>query len=116
VLIVKLTDVVHGKGTKNTKSGHNHEPEGIAVLRFSDFENASCKGERDRSAIVLKRVDDPRSKACHFFASNIHRGSRSDDRVGGVGGKGDQDKNGAAEKDSSRCRPHMAEQEDDGCD
>ena len=116
MLIVELTDVVHGKGTKNTKSGHDYEPEGIAVLRFSDFENASCQGEGDGGTIVLKRVDDPRSKARHFFASNIHGGSRADDGVGGVSSKGDEDKNGAAEKDSSRRRPHMAEQEHDGCD
>ena len=108
--------MVHGKSTKNAKPSHDYEPEGIAVLCFGDFKNATCQGERDCSAIVLKRVDDPRSKACHFFAPNIHGGSRADDGVGGVGGKGDEDKNGAAEKDSSRRRPHMAEQEHDGCD
>ncbi len=108
--------MVHGDGSKDSESSHNNEPECIAVLGFGCFENSSGKGEGNRGSVVLKGVDYASCKSSHFLSPDIHRCSRANDGVGGVGRKGDQDKNGAAEKDSSRRRPHMAEQEHDGCD
>ena len=108
--------MVHGDGSKDSESSHNNEPECVAVLGFGCFENSSGKGEGNRGSVVLEGVDYASCKSSHFLSSDIHRRGRADDGVGGVGGKGDEDKDGAPEENSSCGWTDMAEQEHDGCD
>jgi len=102
--------MVHGDGSKDSKSSHNNEPECVAVLGFSGFEYSSGKGKGDCGSVVLKGVDYASCKSSHFLSSDIHRCGRANDGVGGVSGKGDEDKDGATEENSTRSRSHMAEQ------
>ena len=111
-MVLELANMIHGEGSKNSETRHDDEPEGVAVLGFGCFKHTSRQGKRNSGTVVLKGVDDSGGKASHFLAPNINRGGGADDGVGGVSSKGDQDKNGAAKKDSSRRRPHMAEQKD----
>ena len=108
--------MVHGDGSKDSESSHNNKPERVAVLGFSGFEYSSGKGEGNRGSVVLKGVDYASGESSHFLSPDIHRRSRANDGVGGVSGKGDEDKDGATEENSPRSRSHMAEQEHDGCD
>ena len=108
--------MVHGDGSKDSESSHNNEPECIAVLGFGCFENSSGKGEGNRGSVVLKGVDYASGKSSHFLSPDIHWRGRANDGVGGVSGKGDEDQDCASQKNPPRSRPHMAEQEHDGCD
>ena len=108
--------MVHSEGSKDSESSHNNEPERIAVLGFGRFEYSSGKREGNRGSVVLEGVDYASCKSSHFLSSDIHRRGRADDGVGGVGGKGDEDKDRAPEENSSCGWTDMAEQEHDGCD
>jgi len=99
--------MVHSEGSKDSESSHNNEPERIAVLGFGRFEYSSGKGEGNRGSVVLEGVDYASCKSSHFLSSDIHRRGRANDGVGGVGGKGDEDKDGAPEQNSSCCRTDM---------
>ena len=112
MVMLELANMIHGEGAQDAETRHDNKPEGIAVLGFGYLEHTSRQGKRNSGTVVLKGVDDSGGKASHLLAPNIHRGGGADDGVGGVSSKGDQDKNGAAKKDSSRRRPHMAEQKD----
>ena len=105
---MEFADVVHGEGAKNAEGGHDHKPEGVAVLGLGDFQNPTGEGQRDGGAVVLEGVDHACRKARHFLSPDIHRGGRADDGVGGVCGKGDEDKDGATEDDSPGRRTHVA--------
>ena len=105
--------MVHGDGSKDSESSHNNEPECVAVLGFGCFEYSSGKGKGNRGSVVLKGVDYASGKSSHFLSPDIHRCGRANDGVGGVGGKGDEDKDGAPEENSSRSRPHMAQKKND---
>ncbi len=112
---MEFADVVHGEGAKNAESGHDDKPEGVTILGLGDFQNPTGEGQGDGGAVVLEGVDHTRRKACHFLSPDIHRGGRADDGVGGVGGKGDEDKDGATEEDSPCSRTHVALKKDHRC-
>lgn len=92
--------MVHSEGAEDAEGGHDDEPEGVAVLGFGDFEDSAGEGEGERGAVVLERVDHASGEAGHFFSADVHGGGGADDRVGGVGGKRDEDENGAAENNA----------------
>ena len=89
--------MVHGDGSKDSEPSHNNEPECVAVLGFGCFENSSGKGKGNRGSVVLEGVDYASGKSSHFLSSDIHRRGRANDGVGGVSGKGDEDKDRAPE-------------------
>ena len=105
--------MVHGDGSKDSESSHNNEPERIAVLGFGRFEYSSGKEEGNRSSVVLEGVDYASCKSSHFLSPDIHRRGRANDGVGGVGSKGDEDKDGAPEENSSRGRTDMTQEKND---
>jgi len=105
--------MVHSDGSKDSESSHNNKPERVAVLGFSRFEHSSGKGKGNRGSVVLKGVDYASGKSSHFLSSYIHRRGRANDGVGGVGGKGDEDKDGAPEENSSRGRTDMTQEKND---
>ena len=108
--------MVHGESAKYAKGGHDDKPESVAVLGLGDFENASRQGEGDGCAVILEGVDDSCCKARHFLSSNVHRGGGANDRVGGVGREGYQDKDGATEEDPPCSWAHVTLEKNDGSD
>ena len=105
--------MVHGDGSKDSESSHNNEPVCVAVLGFSGFEYSSGKGKGNRGSVVLEGVDYASGKSSHFLSPDIHRRGRANDGVGGVGGKGDEDKDGAPEENSSCGWADMAQKKND---
>ena len=105
--------MVHRDGSKDSESSHNNKPERVAVFSFSRFEHSSGKGKGNRSSVVLEGVDYASCKSSHFLSPDIHRRGRANDGVGGVGSKGDEDKDGAPAEKSSRGRTDMTQEKND---
>ena len=112
MVMLELANMIHGEGAQDAETRHDNKPEGIAVLGFGCLEHSSRQGERNSGTEVLKGVDDSGGKASHLLAPNIHRGGGSYNRVRRVGGKSDEDKDGASEQDSPSGGSDMAEQKD----
>ena len=113
VEILESADVVHGEGTEDAEGGHDDEPEGVAVLGFSDLEDSTGECEGESGAVILKRVDHSSGEACHFFSAYVHGGGGTDDGVGGVGGERDKNQNRAAENNSRGGGADLAVEEND---
>ena len=71
-MVLELANMIHRKGSKNSETRHDDEPEGVAVLGFGCFEHASRQGKGNSGTVVLKGVDDPRSEASHFLSADVH--------------------------------------------
>ena len=108
--------MVHGDSSKDSESSHNHEPECVAVLGFGRFEDSSGQGKGNGGTVVLKGVDHAGGKSSHFLAPDVHGRGGADDGVGGVGGKGDEDKDGAPKKNSPCSGTDVTQKKNDSSD
>lgn len=108
--------MVHGNSSKDSESSHNNEPERVAVLGFGRFEHSSGKGKGNRSSVVLKGVDYASCKSSHFLPPDIHWCGRANDGMGGVGGKRDEDQDGAPKENSACCGTDMTQKKNDSGD
>ncbi len=102
----------HGAAANRAEAGHDRIPDAPAVA----IDHPAGERQRDRRAVVLKRIDHAGGEARHFPAADIHRRGGADDGVGGVRGQRDQNQKKAADENTERRRPHQSHRNDDGCD